>query len=109
MTARINTTVYNVAVTFDGSDGTAGRADIVETSPPRASVRTVELFLTRLPEPLAAKAREALASGSAVEVRVLEFFGSWIVVEARADEELRATLYRLESRGPIMAGSLPVA
>jgi hypothetical protein len=108
VTARINTAVYNVAVTFDGSAGTAGRAEIIETSAPRSRVRTVELFLTGLPEEIAGKAILAANSGQPVDVRVLGIYGYWTVCEI--DERRPGlTSFHLKSCGEIMAGMLPVA
>jgi hypothetical protein len=108
MTARINTAVHNVAITFDGIGGTAGRAEIIETSPPRSSVRSVELLLSGLPEQIGSKANAALGSGRPVDVRVLGFYGSWTVSEAIPDERPGVTAFRLKSAGPIMAGMQPV-
>ena|SRR5215207_3064105 len=107
MTARINTAVHNVAITFDGISGTAGRAEIIETSPPRSRVRSVELVLSGLPDHIGSKADAALASGRPVDVRVLGFYGSWTVSEA-IPEAPDATAFRLKSAGPIMAGMQPV-
>jgi hypothetical protein len=104
VTARINTTVHNVGIVFDGTDGTAGRVEIIETSPPGSVVRTVELFLADLPEPIATKAKTALHSGRPVDVRVLGVYGAWTVAEASG-----ASSFHLKSSGPIMAGLLPVA
>jgi hypothetical protein len=108
MTARINTAVHNVAITFDGVEGTAGRAEIVETSPPHSSARSVELLLSGLPEQIGSKADAALADGHPVDVRVLGVYGSWTVAEAVPDEQPGATAFRLKSAGPIMAGLLPI-
>jgi hypothetical protein len=108
MTARINTAVDNVAITFDGIDGTAGRAEIIETSPPKSSVRDVELFLSGLSAQIRDKADTALASGRRVDVRVLGIYGAWTVSEAIPDERPGVTAFHLKSAGPIMAGMLPV-
>jgi hypothetical protein len=108
VTVRINTAVHNVAITFDGIEGTAGRAEIIETSPPSSSVRSVELFLSGLPEQIGSKANAALASGGPVDVRVLGFYGSWTVSEAFPDERPGVIAFRLKSAGPIMAGMQPV-
>jgi hypothetical protein len=108
MTARINTAVHNVAITFDGIDGTAGRAEIVETSPPHSSERSVELLLSGLPEPIGSQAEAALASRRPVDVRVLGVYGSWTVCDIVPDEQPGVTAFHLKSAGPIMAGLLPV-
>ena len=104
MTARLNTTVHNVGITFDGADGTAGTAELVETSPPQSNVRTVELFLSDLSEPISERALTALNSGRAVNVRVLGVYGSWTVAEV-TDHEPGVHSFHLTSRGPIMEGA----
>jgi hypothetical protein len=104
MTARLNTTVYNVGITFDGADGKAGTAELIETSPLRSSERTAELFLSGLSEQISAKALTALSSGRAVDVRVLGVYGSWTVAEM-TDHEPGVHSFHLTSRGPIMVGA----
>jgi hypothetical protein len=59
MTARINTTVHNVDTTFDGKEGIAHRAEIVETSLLGASERNCELVLSGLPEDIRREAMNA--------------------------------------------------
>ena len=108
MTARINTAVHDVAITFDELSGTAGRAEIIETSPPRSPVRNVELFLSGLSAEIGSRAQTALASGLPVEVRVLGFSGSWTVAETWPDARPDEVALHLTSAGPIMAGMLPV-
>jgi hypothetical protein len=108
MTARINTTVQNVAITFDGVDGTAGRAEIIETSPPQSQVRTVEVLLSGLSHPIASMASTASNSGQAVDVRVLGVYGSWTVSEVRSEQEPDVPSFHLRSAGPIMAAIPPV-
>ncbi len=107
VTARINTAVYNVAITFDGAEGTAGRAEIIETSRPQSNVRSVELYLSGLSEPVAKKAEEALERGGPVDVRVLGFSGAWTVSETLPGEDPEVVSFHLKSHGPILAGMLP--
>lgn len=104
MTARINTTVHNVDIMFDGTDGKAGTAEIIETSPPRSSVRTVELFLSGLSDQMSSMALTALHSGRAVNVSVLGVYGSWTVSQVKG-EERGVPSFHLKSRGPIMVGA----
>jgi hypothetical protein len=101
MTARINTTVHNVAITFDGKEGTAHRVEIVETSPPFARERTCELVISGLPEDIRREALEALDAGRHVDVRVLGFYGTWTVAEAAMKGDAGAV--RLASAGYIMS------
>ncbi len=96
MTARINTTVHNVAITFDGKEGIAHRAEIVETSLPGASERTCELVLSGLPEDIRRAAMDALGASRQVDVRVLGFYGPWTVAETateRKNAKRRRSLY----------------
>ena len=107
MTARINTTVHNVPVTFDGTDATVGRAEIIETSRPQSKLRTVELFLSGLPNEIANQAKTALGSGRSVDVRVLGVYGSWTVSAVLADQERGVPTFHLKSAGPIVVGMMP--
>jgi hypothetical protein len=100
MTARVNTTVHNVAIAFDGKEGIARRADIAETSLPGASERTCELVLSGLPEDIRLEAMDALDAGRQVEVRVLDFYGPWTVAETAMEGD--AAAFRLKSAGYIM-------
>jgi hypothetical protein len=101
VTARINATVYNVAIGFDGKEGTVGRAEIVETSRPGASERTCELVVSGLPEGISRAALAALGTNRTVDVRVLGFYGLWTVTETAMESESGA--FRLKSAGYIMA------
>jgi hypothetical protein len=101
MTARINTTVHNVGITFDGKEGIAHRADIVETSLPGATERTCELILSGLPEDIRREAMDALDAGRQVDVRVLGFYGPWTVAETAMEGD--AAAFRLKSAGYIMS------
>ena len=94
-------TVHNVDINFDGTDGKAGTAEIVETSPPQARVRTFELNLAGVSEPISSMALAALHSGRAVNVHVLGVYGSWTVAGA-TDQERGAPSFHLKSRGPII-------
>src|SRR5689334_5399343 len=104
MTATINTTVHNVDIAFDGTDGKVGTAEIIETSPPRSSVRIVELFLSGLPEQISSMALTALHSGRAVNVSVLGVYGSWTVAQVK-DQERGVPSFHLKSIGSVMVGA----